>query len=115
MARVRDRPLSALGPKLSVLPNWSWTATTGWVGKATPPVVNPPGPVATVMVTLIGEPVTGLPNPSSTRTAGAGEMATPAVVAVGCWVNTREAGAPGVMSNPFEVALARPLANAPSV
>src|SRR5438874_338460 len=79
------------------------------------PPVNPPGPVATVMVTPIGEPVTGLPNPSSTRTAGAGEMAAPAVVAVGCWVNTRLAGVPGVMSNAFDVALARPLPNAPRV
>ena len=80
-----------------------------------PDRVPPLGFVAIATVTLPPKPVTVLPRASWTVTRTAGVMALPAVVPLGCTVNTSWLAGAGVTLNAALVAAASPPpASAPS-
>src|SRR5437016_12345644 len=70
----------------------------------------PPGFVPIAAVTLPLNPVAVLPCASWTVTCTAGVIVAPAVVLVGCTVNTSWLAAPGGRVNVADVAPARPAA-----
>src|SRR5256886_329323 len=82
---------------------------------AVPDRVPPPGFVPIAAVTLPLNPVAVLPCASWTVTCTAGVIVAPAVVLVGCTVNTSWLAGPGGMVNGADVAPAKPVALAVSV
>src|SRR5437879_12405843 len=82
---------------------------------AVPDRVPSPGLVPSAAVTLPLNPVAVLPCASWTVTCTAGVIVAPAVVLVGCTVNTSWLAGPGVMVNGADVAPPRPALLAASV
>ena len=80
-----------------------------------PESVPPPGFTTIDMVTVPANPVAVLPSASRAVTWTAGVIAAPAVVLVGCTVNTSVVAAPGVTLNAVLTAPASPVALADSV
>ena len=80
-----------------------------------PASVPPPGLLPNATVTFPVKPVAVFPWPSSTVTCTAGVMVAPAVVLVGCTVNTNWLAAPTVTLKELLVAPVGPAAAAVSV
>src|ERR1041385_4011650 len=72
-----------------------------------PDNVPPPGLAPSATVTVPVNPVAGFPCASRAVTCTAGVIGAPAGVVDGCTVNTSWLAAPGVMSNPVDVAPVR--------
>src|SRR5207247_9110461 len=82
---------------------------------ARPDAVPPPGLVPSAAFALPLNPVAVLPSASKPVTCTAGAIVTPAVVLVGCTLNTRPLAAPAATSNPTLVTGLSPVAVAASV